>query len=417
MYTISILPLYIDPGTGSMIFSLFIGIATTAVFGIRALVIKLKFLAGRGKKDKQDKNHLGIVIYTDSKRYWNVFKPIAEEFEARKIPLTYYTQSEDDPAFKSNFEFVKPVFIGEGNRGFAKMNFLNADICLSTTPGLDVLQWKRSNLCKEYIHIPHSVSDLAGYRMFGLDHYDAILASGKQQESSIRKLEKIRPTMARKDFIEVGSTYLDSMKKRLDSLPAKEPNAKKVVLVAPTWGKSGILSKFGEKFLASLAKTDYKIIIRPHPQSVVSEQNILKPLQEKFSQFEWNYDNDNFDVLNKADIMITDFSGVIFDFTLVFDKPVIYADTTFDKSPYDIAWLDEPLWEFTILSKIGIKLKESQFDDMQKIIAETIENKALAEGRNEVRELAWAERGNSAKVTVDFLVKEENAIKNEDIAV
>ena len=59
---------------------------------------------------------------------------------------------------------------------------------------------------------------------------------------------------------------------------------------------------------------------------------------------EWNRDNDNFDVLRRADILVSDFSGVIFDFTLVFDKPVIYADTKFDKSPYDCWWLDTPSW-------------------------------------------------------------------------
>ena len=49
----------------------------------------------------------------------------------------------------------------------------------------------------------------------------------------------------------------------------------------------------------------------------------------------WNRDNDNFEILKKADIMISDFSGVMFDFALVFDKPIIYADTSFDASVYD----------------------------------------------------------------------------------
>ena len=37
-------PLYIDPGTGSMLFSLAIGIATAGVFALRSLVIKFKFI-------------------------------------------------------------------------------------------------------------------------------------------------------------------------------------------------------------------------------------------------------------------------------------------------------------------------------------------------------------------------------------
>ena len=45
---------YIDPGTGSMLFSLFIGLITTGVFGLRALIIKIHSVVGRGKKEEQD---------------------------------------------------------------------------------------------------------------------------------------------------------------------------------------------------------------------------------------------------------------------------------------------------------------------------------------------------------------------------
>ena len=43
--------LYIDPGTGSMLFSIIIGIAGVLIFAGHALIIKLKFffLGGRGK--------------------------------------------------------------------------------------------------------------------------------------------------------------------------------------------------------------------------------------------------------------------------------------------------------------------------------------------------------------------------------
>ena len=41
--------LYIDPGTGSMLFSLVIGLVATLTFGLRALFIKIRF--GFDKKD------------------------------------------------------------------------------------------------------------------------------------------------------------------------------------------------------------------------------------------------------------------------------------------------------------------------------------------------------------------------------
>ena len=140
--------LYIDPGTGSMLFSLAIGIATAGVFAIRALVIKAKFIFSGGKSDKAEKERIPYVIYSDHKRYWNVFKPVCDEFERRGIDLVYLTQSEDDPVLSQKYNHIKAEFIGEGNKGFARLNFLNAGILLSTTPGLDVYQWKKSKSVK-----------------------------------------------------------------------------------------------------------------------------------------------------------------------------------------------------------------------------------------------------------------------------
>ncbi|MBQ5422725.1 MAG: hypothetical protein IIU27_02475, partial [Clostridiales bacterium] len=67
--------LYIDPGTGSMLFTVLIGILSAAVYLVRTLIIKLKSGAGR----KADKNRIPLVIYSDSKRYWNTFEPICDE--------------------------------------------------------------------------------------------------------------------------------------------------------------------------------------------------------------------------------------------------------------------------------------------------------------------------------------------------
>ncbi|MBQ7166969.1 MAG: CDP-glycerol--glycerophosphate glycerophosphotransferase, partial [Treponema sp.] len=96
--------LYIDPGTGSMLFSLLIGLAAALVFAVRALSVKLKFIltGGRAKKDAGDR--IPFVIYSDHKRYWNVFKPVCDEAERRGVDVTYYTQSPDDPALSAPYE-------------------------------------------------------------------------------------------------------------------------------------------------------------------------------------------------------------------------------------------------------------------------------------------------------------------------
>ena len=143
--------LYIDPGTGGMLFTVLFGIFGVAIFGFRALLMKLKFSMGSDKNAKINNEKLPIVIFSDHKRYWNVFKPIADELEARKQKAVYLTCSEDDPALKAKYEYITAEFIGEGNKAFSKLNLLNASVVLSTTPSLDVFQWKRSKNVDCYI--------------------------------------------------------------------------------------------------------------------------------------------------------------------------------------------------------------------------------------------------------------------------
>ncbi len=407
---------YIDPGTGGMLFSILFGIFGSLMLFARSLIVKLKFRIGAGKTDKTYGEAIPIVIFSDHKRYWNVFEPICDELDNKGIKCSYYTMSDDDPALEKKYENIKAEFIGEGNKAFARMNMVNAVIVLSTTPSLDVFQWKRSKKGQYYIHIPHAASDITIYRMFGIDFYDSILLSGKYQEEQIRKLEELRNEPAKEIEI-VGLPYMDVMKKRVASAPAHTVSDKKTVLLAPSWGKSGALSVYGEKMIDALISTGYDIIIRPHPQSFASEKDMIDRLMKKYGEgsgVTWNRDNDNFDVLMKSDIMISDFSGVIFDFTLVYDKPVIYTETRIDTAPYDASWIDEELWTNKILPHIGKELKDSDIDNIKSVIDECIASKEYAAGRDRARKETWAYPGEGAQRAVSYIVKKYNELIGKD---
>lgn len=210
--------LYIDPGTGSMLFSILIGVVSTLVFFGRRLFVKIKFIISGGKAEKISSTKIPYVIFSDHKRYLNVFKPICDEFEKRGVPLSYWTASPDDPLLQESYQHVTTEFIGEGNKAFARLNMMNAGIVLSTTPGLDVYQWKRSRNVDWYVHILHSVDEALGYRMFGLDFYDAVLLSGDFQKPYIRTLEKQR-TLKEKELVTVGCTYLDVLQQKIVNTP------------------------------------------------------------------------------------------------------------------------------------------------------------------------------------------------------
>lgn len=403
--------IYIDPGTGAMLFSVLMGVVSALFFVLRKAILKLKFILSGGKVKDDAKEKHPYVIFSDSKRYWNVFKPICDEFERREIPCEFWTASPDDPALSEDYKYVKCLFIGEGNKAFAKLNCMNADICLSTTPGLDVYQWKRSKDTACYVHTLHEVGEPVMYRMFGLDYYDAVLLNGEFQEPYIRKIEGLRG-LEPKELVVVGATYMDTMYERYQKLEKKD-KPEKVILAAPTWGVSSILNRFGDAFIQALIDTGYKIIIRPHPQMATSDPELLDRLKKKFPEnekFSWNADNDNFDVLNEADVMISDFSGVVFDYTLIFDKPIVYADTNLDLAPYDAAWLDETIWRKQVLPELGKELQEKDFANMKEFLDDLMENEKYSSGREHVRDVSWQCRNEAAVRTVDYLVKKHEEI-------
>ncbi len=395
--------LYIDPGTGSMLFTVLLGIIGAAIYSLRMFWLKIRMKVSGGKVEVT-KEKTPFVIFSDNKRYWSVFEPICREMDRRGRDIVYLTASEDDPALSCGLPHVKAEFIGSGNKMYARLNFLNATIVLSTTPGLDVYQWKRSRDVQYYVHIPHAASEIVLYRMFGIDYYDAILLSGEYQAKNIRRLEELRG-LPEKELHKIGIPYMDEMVARL-AREGEAPDHERTVLLAPSWGDSAIFAVYGGKIIDVLLKTGYHVIVRPHPQSFASETEMIEKLMKQYpdsDQLEWNRDTDNFNVLRRSDILISDFSGVIFDFTLVYDKPVIYTDPDFDLSPYDAWWMNEPLWTTSALPRIGCKLTEENMGNLKDVIDECLSAPEYAKGRRAVKAETWEHFSEGAVRAADYL--------------
>lgn len=396
---------YIDPGTGSLLFSALFGIIGTLFFLSKALLIKLKTFSFADKINKKENiSKSKIIIYGEDKRYYNVFKPIIEELINLEIPTIYYSSSEDDKIFEIKSDFLKSEFTGTGNKAYAKLNFIEADICLMTTPNLDVFQLKRSKGVKKYVHITHSSAETSTYCLYSLDFFDAVFLNGEHQIRDIRELEKKRNTTV-KDLYVVGNPYLDELSKMKESL-TKENNSKKTILIAPSWGMNCLFRRFGEKLLDNIVNSDYNIIIRPHPQSLISDKDIIDKFQNRYkykNNVEWDFNRVNIYSLSKADIMISDFSGVIFDYAFLFEKPVIIPSFTFDKRGTDAIEIDEEVWTFETIPKISFKLDENNFSNISQIIEDSINNETLKNNILKAKEEAYMYEGQASKRAAQFL--------------
>lgn len=400
---------YIDPATGSMLFSVFIGIITTLFFLLQNLWYKLQSLFS----DKSlSKENIPFVIYSEGKKYDNLFLPILDEFEKREISVVFYTSSSDDIALKKNYKYVNCQYIGEGNKTFYKLAFLRADICLMTTPHLDVFQLRRSKYVKHYCHIPHAIGDFCGYKLYGIDYYDSILLTTEHNISIIREIEQKRK-INKKELITVGSPQLDYMQTNIKKMEL-EQKEKFTVLFSPSWGESSVLSRFGDIILEQLSQmTDWNIIFRPHPQSYIAEKEKLDYLFKKYEKFQniiFDKSPDNIHSLSQADIMISDFSSIVYEFSFLFNKPVVYMIQNMNFEVYDISTLGRLTWRYDVIDKLGTEINSENIKNLIPII----ENIEKSINIQEVKDFAWQKQGEGAKNTVDFLVKKQQELAEND---
>jgi hypothetical protein len=406
---------YLDPGSGSMLVAGIVGILATLLFFLKGIYYKARrVLLGKTTQDDLTKHQL--VFYSEGRQYWSTFRPVIDELIRRNERCLYLTSDEQDPGLLYSSELVSTKFIGTGTKAYASLAVLEADVCVMTTPGLDVLQIKRSKGVKHYAYLIHSPTDVGTYKHYAFDYFDSILLSGDHQIRSLRKLEELRGTQ-RKHLSKVGCLYYDEMKRQLEELdPALVTGSPTTVLVAPTWGQNGLLKRFGARILIPLLEKQWKVIVRPHPQSYISEKDLLDRLREELrncSNLLWDHDNDGTQSMARADVMVSDLSGIVFDFAFLFERPVVTLKYSVNKIGQDASDLPWELWELTVLDTIGARLEESEVDRLSTVIEQELGKSDRREKIRQLRDESVANFGFAAKDAVSELLRVRDEFKSK----
>lgn len=110
--------LYIDPGTGSMLFTVLLGISSALYFSIKLLFIKFKHKL-LGGKIKLDNDKIPFVLFSESKTYFNIFNPICRELDSFGKKILYITSSSNDPMLSNEYNNVDvEVIENQNNRWY-----------------------------------------------------------------------------------------------------------------------------------------------------------------------------------------------------------------------------------------------------------------------------------------------------------
>ncbi len=373
--------LYIDPASTSALLYIIIAIAATLAFALRGFFYRIKNLIfGKGFINTNDFNNIDIIFYSEGKQYWPVFYPIIKALEKKNIECAYLTSDDKDPGLDYKSEFLSTKFIGNLTMTSVYLKKLKAKFVGMTTPQLDVMMIQRSKHVQHYAHIVHAPIDVFTYRKFAFDYFDSVFCSGPHQIEGIKKLEEKRKT-DKKLLLETGLTYYDVMLEDIVKLPKPEKH-KPIVLVAPTWKEYSIINRFGLKFFENLLKDDsYDVILRPHPQTYVSFPKLISEIEEKYKdepRFVVDREPLGTASMLKADLMISDLSGVFWDFMFLYSKPILLLKTDFESiEGFEGSDLDYEMWEMRERSKVGNIFDENDLKNINKIVKDLIETPLL----------------------------------------
>ncbi|MEX0986484.1 MAG: CDP-glycerol glycerophosphotransferase family protein [Bacteroidales bacterium] len=370
--------LYIDPASTSALLYILVALLATLVFTLRGFFYRVKnLLLGKGFVNGKDFEKADIIFYSEGKQYWPVFQPIVNSLGSRGVPCAYLTSDKDDPGLGHQAKHFESRYIGNLTMTSVYLNRLKAKFVGMTTPQLDVMMLRRSKNVQHYGHIIHAPIDIFTYRKFAFDYYDSVFCSGPHQIEGIQKLEEQRGTN-KKLLLETGLTYYDVMIDEVKkmSVPKKK---NQVVLVAPTWKEYSIINRFGTRFFECLLKdSTYQIIFRPHPQSYVSFPKLMDEIEDHLKdEPRVTIDRNQLgtESMARSDMMISDLSGVFWDYTFLYSKPVLLLKTEFDTiEGFEGSELDYEMWEMRERGRLGKEFDENDLDNISTIVGELLQN-------------------------------------------
>ena len=314
------------------------------------------------KFNELDLDERSIVFYSESSVIlYPYVEEVIRELQNRDQKICYLTSSKYDPIFKNKSKNIKVFYIGDSE--IEKMNFflrLKAKVLIMTMPDLGSYHIKRSKVFPvHYVYAFHTiVSTHMVFQKSAFDQFDSIFCIGQHQVQEIRATEQLY-NLKQKNLVECGYGLFDRLIRLRSSFTQQNflsKNNKKNVLIAPSWGKQNLLESTGIELIKILLDAGYHVTVRPHPMTVKKSSKLIKQIKEKFEKnpdFLLDTNTSSFDQLFSSYALITDWSGIGFEYAFVCERPVIYVDVpkkVYNKE-YEKIGL-EP-FEISIRDKIG----------------------------------------------------------------
>lgn len=355
-----------------------------------------------------------LVFYSESSGFYKYYRATIEYLITHSNVIIHYVTSDPgDQIFKvaKTQPRIRPYYIGEKKliTLFMKMD---ADIVVMTMPDLQNFHIKRSYVRKdvEYVYVPHGLDSLnLTMRTGSVDHYDAVLCVGPNQKEEIKKTEEVY-NLPPKKLVECGYMLLDDM--RAGFSEKADCSEQPVILIAPSWQEANIMDSCIDELLTSLQYTGYHIVVRPHPQYVKHREAQLNDLKARYAgtpqvEIQTNFASNS--TVFQADLLITDWSGIAYEYAYTTCRPVLFVNTPMKVMNPEYERIGVVPINISIRKEIGREIEPEDAGQANIVVEEMIARRG--EYQERIRNLACQNvynLGQSAQCSGKFILSELN---------
>ncbi len=318
-----------------------------------------------------------IVVYSESGQDWHQFSGLIEQLTGPlRKKVCYVTSDESDPGLQFKHENFVAFFLPDGMFLTIFFQFKQCDLCVLTVMDLNNLNLKRSINPVHYLYVFHSMGSTHMVdHADSFDAYDTLFCAGPHQVAEIRRREQLEGLPAKQIF-EYGHPRLEAViAEQAQETSEQRPGDPVTVLIAPTWGETSIFNHCGQRLIEVLLGAGFRVIMRPHYQSIRQWPEVIDHLHHTFSQhenFEYVDRMSETGSLLRSDILVSDWSAMALEYALGLEKPVLFIDVPRRIRNPDWKKIELEPVESSIRSRAGAVLSPDDLDRAPKLIQQLL---------------------------------------------
>lgn len=356
--------------------------------------------------------NMRLMFYSEQSGFYKYFENIINALLEKSDEVIYYITSDpNDKIFELGNDRIKPYYIS-GNQLIAFMMKLECKMVVMTTPDLEKYHIKRSRVKKniEYIFVDHACTSFnLTYRTGALDYFDTIFVVSKNQGIEVREMEKLRKTK-RKRIVKCGYGLIDNMISAYSAMEKTE-NEKPTILIAPSWQYDNILDSCLDNILSGLICEKYRVIVRPHPQYIrrfpLQMESIIEKYKDRFGpDFMIETDFSSNVTVYTADMVITDWSAIAFEFSFTTDKPTLFINTEMKVVNKDYKKIKLKPFDITARDIIGKSISKEETVNITEAVDGLLNDQdSYREKIIELKNSYFYNLGKSGEAAADYIIE------------